>query len=249
MGVPALKDGPWLPMVWDQGRAIASMSDSPIEPTPSRPTRSRPIWVLLGLFWFGAVVTGLSLLARYDNGAGVPARAPQAWPRETQVVLDETRPTLVMLAHPRCVCTRASLAELAELMARATHRPKAYVVFIKPRGVDDSWEHTDLWRSAAAIPGVTVLRDDHGVESQRFGAATSGQTLLYAPDGHLLFSGGTTGARGHIGDNNGRAAFLSLLNDKTSDRASSPVFGCPLFGTHDEIRTAPPGSGDGHQSN
>ena len=56
------------------------------------------------------------------------------------------RPTLVMLAHPRCTCTRASVGELAELMARAPRRPKAYVVFIKPgRSAPGGWERTDLW--------------------------------------------------------------------------------------------------------
>ena len=58
-------------------------------------------------------------------------------------MLDPARPTLVMLAHPRCTCTRASLAELAELMARVTQRPKAYVVFIKPGGVAEQWERTE----------------------------------------------------------------------------------------------------------
>lgn len=205
-------------------------------------------WAVLGLLWLGAVVTGLSFLARYDNGAGPAADAPSAWPLQSRVVLDPARPTLVMLAHPRCVCTRASLAELAELIARATQRPKTYVVFIKPGGVADSWEQTDLWKTAAGLPDVTVLRDDHGVEVRRFGAQTSGQTLLYAADGRLLFSGGTTGARGHAGDNNGRAALLALVNGQTPERTTSPVFGCSLFGTHDEIETASPrGLADGIQ--
>ena len=189
------------------------------------------------------------MLARYDNGPGASAQAPPEWPAGSQVVLDPAGPTLVMLAHPRCVCTRASLAELAELMARATHRPKAYVVFIKPGGVGERWERTDLWKTASAIPGVTVLRDDHGVESRRFGAETSGQTLLYAADGQLLFTGGTTGARGHVGNNNGRAALLAMLSDQTPERTSSPVFGCPLFGTHDEIRSASVVLIDGNNQN
>jgi hypothetical protein len=144
---------------------------------------------------------------------------------------------LVMLAHPRCVCTRASVGELAELMARAHDRPKAYVVFIKPAGTAASWDDTDLQRGAAAIPGVTVVRDEDGVETQRFGAETSGQTLLYDAGGHLIFSGGTTGSRGHPGDNIGRASILALLNREEARRSTTSVFGCSLFAANDPRRS------------
>lgn len=194
----------------------------------------------LGLVWLAAVGTGLAWLARYDNRPGPAARAPAAWPAGSGLTRDPGRPTLVMLAHPRCACTRASLAELREVMTRALARPRAYVVFIRPGGVADDWERTDLWQTASAIPDVTVWRDDDGREAARFGAATSGTTFVYAPDGRLLFSGGTTGARGHAGDNLGRATILALLNHEPQDRDASPVFGCPLFTPHDELAHAQP---------
>ena len=43
-------------------------------------------------------------------------------------------------------------------------------------------------RSAAAIPGVKVLSDVHGVEATRFGAETSGHTLLFDRDGRLFLA-------------------------------------------------------------
>ena len=187
------------------------------------------LWIPLALLWLGTVVTGLGLLARYDNAPGAAARTRSEWPAGSRMVLDVAGPTLVMLAHPRCDCTRASMAELAELMARAHVRPKAYVVLIKPGKVPGGWENTDLWHAAAEIPGVTVLRDDDGAEASRFGAETSGQVFLYAAGGHILFSGGVTGARGHAGDNAGRGAILAILNQDDSQRTASPVFGCPLF--------------------
>jgi len=140
-----------------------------------------------------------------------------------------------MLAHPHCPCTRASIGELARLMAQAQGRVTAYALFVKPAGSSDDWENTDLWRNAAGIPGVNVVVDD-GVEAQRFHAVTSGQTVLYDAEGHLLFSGGITGSRGHSGDNEGRSAIVSLLNTGEAERAETSVFGCPLFGTHSECR-------------
>lgn len=198
----------------------------------------RRLWIA-GAVWLVAVVVGFAWLARYSNTPGAAAAALPEWPAASRISLDRSRPTLVMLAHPRCTCTRASLAELSELIARAPARPRTFVVFIKPGSVRADWEQTDLWRTAAAIPDVTVRRDDDGVEAARFGAKTSGQVFLYAADGRLLFSGGTTGARGHAGDNLGRAAILAHLAGESAPRPTSSVFGCSLFGDADGDRFEP----------
>jgi len=187
------------------------------------------LWIVSAIWLIGAVA-GLSVLWKYDNEAGVGANAPAQWPvAQGTLALASGRPTLVLLAHPQCSCTRATLNELAEALARARTRPKTYVLFLKPEGFSNGWERTDLWRSAAALPDVTVIRDDDGREARRFGTATSGQTLLYDSNGTLLFSGGITGARAHAGDNAGRRSLVALLNGDRPDRARTNVFGCPLF--------------------
>ena len=184
---------------------------------------------MLGVVWLGAAAAGLWVLWRYDNTPGEAAHAPQQWPAHTAIVHATDRPTLIMLAHPHCTCTRASMGELAEAIARARTTPKTYVLFMTPRNFASGWETTDLWRTAASLPGVTVMRDDDGREAQRFGATTSGQTLLYDERGQLIFSGGITGARAHAGDNLGRQSLVALLNRQTAERAGTSVFGCPLF--------------------
>jgi hypothetical protein len=179
--------------------------------------------------WLGAAATGLWGLWRYDNTPGEAARAPEAWPARATIVRATDRPTLVMLAHPHCTCTRASLGELAETIARARTPPRTYVLFMTPARFDKDWEQTDLWRSAAALSGVTVVRDEDGRLAREFGAATSGQTLLYDARGALLFSGGITGARAHPGDNPGRQSLVALLNREPAGRRGTKVFGCSLF--------------------
>ena len=181
------------------------------------------------------IAVGLTLLWRYENASGPDAAPPSQWPLASGIHLATDRATLIMLAHPHCPCTRASIGELARLMAQAQGRVTAYALFVKPAGSSDDWENTDLWRNAAGIPGVNVVVDD-GVEAQRFHAVTSGQTVLYDAEGRLLFSGGITGSRGHSGDNEGRSAIVSLLNTGEAERAETSVFGCPLFGTHSECR-------------
>lgn len=188
------------------------------------------VWVpVIGTIWLGAAVAGLWVLWRYDNTPGAAAHAAQQWPASTELARATDRPTLVMLAHPHCTCTRASMGELAEAIARARMTPRTYVLFMTPTGFADGWEQTDLWRTAAAIPGVTVLRDDDGSKAQHFGAATSGQTMLYDAHGTLVFSGGITGARAHPGDNIGRQSLVALLNREPATHSLTNVFGCPLF--------------------
>jgi hypothetical protein len=186
-----------------------------------------------GLLWLGLVGVGLGIAANYENTPGHAAQASQRWPAESRIQLAPDRPTLVLLAHPRCPCTRASLGELAELMAQCQGLVTASVLFYKPAGASDDWVKTELWQSAAAIPGVTVGFDEAGREALRFNSATSGQVVLYDTAGQLLFSGGITGARGHAGANAGRSAIVELLRAGAAERDRTAVFGCALFATPD----------------
>ena len=138
---------------------------------------------MLAAVWLSVVFSGLWVVWAYENRPGTEANPPQAWPAHSSLVPASDRPTLVFLAHPQCTCTRASIGELAEVLARTPNHPKTYVLFLRPSVVDADWEKTGLWRSAMALPDVTVLRDHDGVEARRFGVETSGQTLLYDAGG------------------------------------------------------------------
>ena len=177
------------------------------------------VWVpVLGAIWLSAAGAGLWALWRYDNTPGEAARAPEQWPALTTLARATDRPTLVMLAHPHCTCTRASLGELAEAIARAHTPPKTYVLFMTPTALRRRLGADRSLANGGGLPGVTVVRDDDGREAQHFGAATSGQTLLYDERGALVFSGGITGARAHAGDNLGRQSLVALLNREPAAR-------------------------------
>ena len=192
-----------------------------------RPTKRILATSLFAITWIAAVAFGLGVLFQYENTPGRVGAVSPEWP-ETQIERATDRPTLVMLAHPHCPCTAASVGELAQIMARLQGRVAAYVLFVKPKGAGRDWEDTNLRRDAEAIPGVKVVLDPDGVEARRFGAETSGHTLLFGTDGRLLFSGGITASRGHAGDNTGEGAIIALLNHQTPARAQTLVFGCAL---------------------
>lgn len=179
--------------------------------------------------WLLAVITAMLLLTAYSKFPGNAGSPPIHWPSESQISLETSRCTLIMFAHPRCPCTRASLGELELLMARCQGRVTAHVLFLKPHGTTEDWAKTDLWRTASAIPGVTVHTDGDGTEARRFHSETSGHTMVYGQNGRLMFQGGITISRGHAGDNPGRSALAAVLEHNSSNQVMTAVFGCSLL--------------------
>ncbi len=186
--------------------------------------------LVMSIVWLGAVGAGLAMVMKYESAPGTTGETPVIWPTGATIDRDAHRPTLIMFAHPQCPCTRASMNELNRLLAKCSDGVAAHVFFLKPEEWGDDWTQSDLWRSAASLPGVVLHEDDGGREAARFGAETSGQVMLYHPRGPLLFQGGITAARGHAGDNAGAARIFALVTGSDSGPALSttPVFGCAL---------------------
>jgi hypothetical protein len=191
--------------------------------------KALPMRIFVYTLWGLAVGTGLAMILNYENASGFAGTAPPHWLSGTPIPLDPNRVTLIMFAHPRCPCTRASLEELNHLLARSDGRIAAYVFFFKPAGYPKDWTRTDLWRSAAAIPGVKVQDDVDDALARKFGAETSGYVLLYDMHGELLFRGGITGSRGHAGDNSGENAIILLATGQKTSVTETPVYGCSLM--------------------
>ena len=198
------------------------------------------VLALAALIWAGTITVGFGALWRYKTTPGAPGAPPERWPASSAIERTRRGATIVMFAHPKCPCTRASLTELSLAMSRARDvgRSRAYVLFIKPSDTPENWASTDTWRTAARIPSTTVLLDRDGVEARRFGSRTSGDTLVYDADGMLLFAGGITFARGHEGDNAGEDALVSILRSGHSRIRLTSVFGCGLAAPKDGTATA-----------
>jgi len=197
-----------------------------------RSTWSRALWLTLAVAWLTGTVAGLAAMAAYANRPGMPAQAPAEWPSATRLPRDHARPTLIVIAHPKCDCTKATMAELTKVMGSVGSAVRSFVVVIKPAEVEAGWEDTALWATASRIPGVTVVRDAGAREAALFGTSTSGQALLYGADGRLLFSGGLTASRGHEGENAGETSVLRLVQGAPPLDTTTPVFGCSLFSGH-----------------
>jgi len=195
---------------------------------------SAPTIALSLAAWCLMLAGSFGIVAEYSTTAGDQRTPPAVWPRDSALHSAAGRSTLVMFMHPRCPCSRASLAELEAIVSAAPDRALIYVVFMRPDGAGAEWEDTDVWASAGRIEGVYRVVDRTGEEIERFNARTSGLVLLYDAHGELRFSGGITASRGHLGDNVGRRTVIGLLNGDASLEAEHPVYGCAL---HDAIES------------
>jgi hypothetical protein len=209
-------------LLWPAFSCVPPRMDS-IRPRTSAAT------VLACALWLSAVTAALIGLMRISNSPGESGAPCVRWPVQSDIPLDRTRPTLILFAHPRCPCTRATIGELELLLTHCSGRLTTHVVFIRPAGTARDWVETDLWRRVCSLAGVAVHSDEAGIETRRFHSKTSGHAMLYNMDGRLIFQGGITRARGHSGDNPGRSAVIGLLENKLPLDIKTPVFGCPLF--------------------
>jgi hypothetical protein len=193
------------------------------------------LWIVMGCAWTGSVGVGGVMLFRYESEAGAAGRPATTMP-EVAAMRGLKGARLVLSIHPRCACSRATIGELSRLMTACYGRLTATVFVIRPVGEKPGWEKTDLWASAARIPGVTVVADVGGVVAEKLGAETSGEAMLYDGSGKLIFSGGITESRGHSGDNAGESAIMELVLGAHEGGAGAPqvavktpVYGCSLF--------------------
>lgn len=180
--------------------------------------------------WVLGVGVGIRALLRYANTPGALARPPIEWPANAPIKMARGRYTLAVFVHPQCPCSQATVEELAHIIACCRAQVETNVLVFSPSDAAPDWVHSDLWNSATRIPTVRVLEDRDASAARRFGAMTSGQVLLFDPQGHLAFNGGITAFRGHAGDNEGRDAIVALLRGETPRRRTTPVFGCALYG-------------------
>lgn len=175
--------------------------------------------------WTAAVASGLYAMARYELTPGPTPAAALRWPGSAPFELNQSGPTLVLFAHPRCPCTAATVALLA---AMPLGPARVYVPFTLPRDADEAWTSSDLWARAAAIPGAVVSADPGGAIAGSFGVTTTGHVMVFDPAGRRLFSGGLTAGRGMAHASRVGESVGALLAGGAPAAETAPVFGCRL---------------------
>jgi hypothetical protein len=196
----------------------------------------RNTWLVLAIAaWLAAIGFGWWTVSAYEfrHEPAAMAETFGRWPVGSKLTLADDRPTMLYFMHPKCPCTRASLAELERLwfvqqQHGAKRGPKLVIVVTAPADATVDWIASDTVVRARALEGALFCIDREGYEARRFGAATSGMVKWFDRAGTCLYSGGITASRGHEGNNVGREAVESLLAGATQPVVGLPAFGCRL---------------------
>lgn len=191
------------------------------------------VGVTLGV-WAVAVVVAFGALWRYGNTPGEQDALPAGWVAPAGLAVAEGRPTLVLFAHPRCPCTRATMAAIERLQRDVPVGFATRVVFYEPVGVDAAWREGGLWSRAGKLVDAHVIADPGGEIAASAGARVSGHVALVGEDGAALFQGGLTPSRGHEGDSLGLLSVRAILRDRRDMEPVgrvAPVYGCSILGS------------------
>ena len=186
--------------------------------------------LVAAMLWIATVAAAYEAIRRFETTPGLPASAPRTWPAATAVPRATGKWSLVMLVHPHCSCSRASVSELSEIVEHAPRDLQTTVLVYRPREMATGWERTNVYDAATRLKRARVMIDHDGAEAQVFGGFTSGQTFLYDDQGRLRYAGGVTSLRGHAGMNRGRAAVIRIASQRSGNE-SHPVFGCAITTT------------------
>lgn len=189
--------------------------------------------------WLGVLGYGVWYLMAYAGTPGGGTANVEHWPAGSALTLAADRPTMVLFLHPKCPCSRATLAELERFLLGHHEACQVYLVFVRPSEKIAEWSEGvegALWKVAGRLRDVERVDDAGGAEGGLFGVDTSGECLLFDPTGGVLFHGGITVARGHEGDNRGiqavkdHIAHYAKPQNSAAETAETPVFGCSLGG-------------------
>jgi hypothetical protein len=182
----------------------------------------------LGFLWGGVVVVALAGLEYFVARPGDSGAPPCDWPAQTAITRDFNGPTVVVFVDPKCPCTQATMANLERCLARCPRFPTTRIVVLSENVGLFEGSLDDSARRLAARPEVALIWSGDGSETRRFGVKTSGEVLVYALDGRLVFDGGITPARGHQGDSPGCDAIRKLSAGEPIEYHSATVFGCSV---------------------
>lgn len=181
--------------------------------------------VAAAALWLGAIGVGGFAMLNHAYSAGPAVEVDEQWPAGDTIPWTRSSPVVVMMVHPNCPCSVASMEQLDRLLAASPGRVEAFAVF---RSSTTPNQRGAVRRHAERIPGLRVIDDVNGRVASLFDARTSGETFMFGTDGALLFHGGLTPSRGHAGAGTGHDALLAILHGRTPAVSSAPAFGCSI---------------------
>lgn len=181
-------------------------------------------FISVGLL-MGAALIFATLISHTYEPASTNSDATE-WPLRSQIKVDNSRPILIVFAHPHCPCFAATISGLTTLSDNFSDL-QIFVVFTTPNPAPKDWHLGSNWHQVRDA-GLASMVDTGCFETHLFKANASGELMLYK-DGQRLFHGGITAGRGHSGPSAGMFELIRVMSDFKTSENTYPVFGCPIL--------------------
>jgi hypothetical protein len=191
-------------------------------------TRLQLVWSAGVIAWAAVIVGGFGALLAYEFRGGKQSAPPVKAAGAVAKWLGNKPFHLVLALHPKCPCSRASVAELERLAAQCGADFDITVLVTAPLDAGDDWVEAPLVREARERLHATIVHDANGALAGELGMRTSGAVVLLDSQGQSHFFGGITSSRGHEGDSAGADAIRDIVGGRLPSSDCSAVFGCPL---------------------
>ncbi|MGV3615235.1 MAG: hypothetical protein ACO1SV_07865 [Fimbriimonas sp.] len=168
----------------------------------------------VGVLWLAAVGGTMGAALQYETTPGRAGTAAASVAKGHE---------LIVVVHPQCPCTAASLKAIRSLVAQATVPVRVHlkiVAYEREPGPPSKQPY------AAALPEADAAWITAAEAEKRYGAYTSGHIVAYR-NGVPVLTGGITAGRGVEGLSQAQLNLREFLNGK-GNPSSAPVFGCAL---------------------
>jgi hypothetical protein len=205
----------------------------------SRPSSG---YYFAGFIWLSSIVVGFWILLEHNTDPGRVSSAIDEL--NTTLVRSYVEPIpaeyladfvpeagtvhVIMALHPKCPCTRTTLAELEHVLALQKERAKCTFLVTLPSNESMSWIDTDTVTFAKKLPTAEIVIDVDSERANQLDLLNSGALLLLHSNGTVSFRGGITSGRTCSVENPGSRAVSDLLRGDVVDPITTPVFGCSL---------------------
>ena len=209
--------------------------------------RHTGIWSAGVLLWLAMIGYGFFLLFQHDTSALEPQALDSivasdiqdvSWVSEVDLRPASGKFNLIVAIHPKCPCTRNTLAEIERIQARFVEKCElTFLVTLpggKPEEEIEQWRNSGTVQLATSMPNAAVWFEDANELTTRLGLNSSGAVVVLDELGQIRFAGGITAGRSCAMENPGSQAVVRILRGDEQPLISTPVFGYRLPKSEEE---------------
>jgi hypothetical protein len=195
-----------------------------VEPDP----RVMKIIIKLATAWL--FILGLLVWKQYDYKS-TPGKASLfvgRAPDSSSIKFDSKHYNFITFIHPKCSCSEATIENLTTMTRDFANKNISFhVVFYSSSELGSDLENSKYVKEVKELQNTRIYFDKKLTDFSLYDVETSGQSFLFDTEKNLIFKGGITESRGHLGETLSMRKIAGYLEgEKPNSITLAPTFGC-----------------------